>query len=93
MVKASPACKRAVLETVEALKKQGHECVEIESPISEFSLVFLHQKHTYRPLHAVFEAMCLFTGLTSADGYKTLTSHLGPDPRVSVFRHFIGVVV
>lgn len=29
----------------------------------------------------MFEAMCLFTGLTSADGYKTLTSHLGPDPR------------
>ncbi|TEB29057.1 amidase [Coprinellus micaceus] len=31
-VKASPACKRAVLETVEALKKQGHECVEISIP-------------------------------------------------------------
>ncbi|KLO17969.1 amidase signature enzyme [Schizopora paradoxa] len=62
MVKASPACKRAVIETVEALKRQGHECVEFESPI-------------------MFEAMCLFTGLTSADGYKTLSSHLGPDPR------------
>jgi len=26
--RASPACERAVMETVEALKKQGHECVE-----------------------------------------------------------------
>jgi amidase len=31
-VKASPACKRAVLETVEALRKQGHECVEFDLP-------------------------------------------------------------
>ena len=26
--RASPACRRAVSETVEALKKLGHECVE-----------------------------------------------------------------
>ncbi|ORY92559.1 amidase signature enzyme [Leucosporidium creatinivorum] len=26
--RASPACERAVLETVEALRKKGHECVE-----------------------------------------------------------------
>lgn len=31
-IKASPACKRAVLETIDALRKQGHECVEIEIP-------------------------------------------------------------
>lgn len=31
-IKASPACKRAVIETVEALRKQGHECVEISVP-------------------------------------------------------------
>lgn len=29
---ASPANRRAVLQTVEALKKQGHECVKIELP-------------------------------------------------------------
>ncbi|GAA5870709.1 hypothetical protein JCM1840_006781 [Sporobolomyces johnsonii] len=29
---ASPACERAVLETVEALRKQGHECVEFTPP-------------------------------------------------------------
>jgi Asp-tRNA(Asn)/Glu-tRNA(Gln) amidotransferase A subunit family amidase len=31
-VKGSPACHRAVLETVEALRKAGHECFEIDSP-------------------------------------------------------------
>jgi len=24
----------------------------------------------------------IFVGLTSADGYKTMLSHLGPDPKV-----------
>jgi len=32
LVKASPACKRAVLETVEALRREGHECVEFSVP-------------------------------------------------------------
>ena len=27
----------------------------------------------------------IFAGLTSADGYKTMLSHLGPDPKVSKF--------
>ncbi|TBU43523.1 amidase signature domain-containing protein [Dichomitus squalens] len=31
-VKASPACQRAVLKAVEALRKAGHECVEFEFP-------------------------------------------------------------
>jgi len=39
-VKASPACKRAVLETVEALRRQGHECVEIEIPSGEPKFFF-----------------------------------------------------
>ncbi|KAJ4477352.1 amidase signature domain-containing protein [Lentinula aciculospora] len=30
--KASPAAARAVMETVQALKRQGHECLEIELP-------------------------------------------------------------
>ncbi|GAA6007776.1 hypothetical protein JCM10207_004870 [Rhodosporidiobolus poonsookiae] len=29
---ASPACERAVLETVDALRRQGHECIEFEPP-------------------------------------------------------------
>ncbi|KAI0027805.1 amidase signature domain-containing protein [Vararia minispora EC-137] len=31
-IKASPACKRAVLETVEALRSQGHECIDFRVP-------------------------------------------------------------
>jgi Asp-tRNA(Asn)/Glu-tRNA(Gln) amidotransferase A subunit family amidase len=32
LVKASPACKRAVLETAGALRREGHECVEFDVP-------------------------------------------------------------
>ncbi|KAH9057421.1 amidase [Lactarius vividus] len=64
VVKGSPACHRAVLETVEALRKAGHECVEINPP-------------------NVSRALQLFTGITSADGYEKLTSHLGPDKQES----------
>ncbi|KDQ61771.1 hypothetical protein JAAARDRAFT_31250 [Jaapia argillacea MUCL 33604] len=63
-VKASPANKRAVLETVAALRAKGHECVEIEVPLPS-------------------KAMEIFISLTAADGYKTLLSHLGPDPQES----------
>lgn len=61
-VKASPACKRAVLETVEALRKEGHECVEVALPSAS-------------------EAFNIFVSLTSSDGFKTMLSHLGSDPR------------
>ncbi|KAH9057420.1 amidase [Lactarius vividus] len=64
VVKGSPACQRAVLETVQALRAVGHECVEIDSPDSN-------------------QALLLFGGLTSADGYETMMSHLGPDKRES----------
>ncbi|KAF8639100.1 hypothetical protein AX17_001743 [Amanita inopinata Kibby_2008] len=61
-VKASPACQRAVLETVEALRSQGHECIEVEIPDAT-------------------RAFEIFVGLTSSDGYRTMLSHLGPDPK------------
>ncbi|PPQ65493.1 hypothetical protein CVT26_000133 [Gymnopilus dilepis] len=61
-IKASPACRRAVLETVEALQAAGHECVEFELPDPTI------------PYH-------LFPAITSADGYKTMLSHLGPDKK------------
>ena len=32
LVKGSPACHRAVLETLEALRNAGHECIEIDPP-------------------------------------------------------------
>ncbi|KAF9041041.1 amidase signature enzyme [Hymenopellis radicata] len=60
-IKASPANKRAVLETVDALRKKGHECVEFTPP-------------------GAHEALVVFLALTSADSYKKMLSHLGPDP-------------
>lgn len=38
VVKGSPACHRAVLESVEALRKAGHECVEIGAPDGAYTL-------------------------------------------------------
>lgn len=63
--RASPAVQRAVQETVDALTKEGHECVEFAVP-------------------DMMEMARIFVALTSADKYHTLTSHLGPDPRVRV---------
>ncbi|KAF9453524.1 amidase signature enzyme [Macrolepiota fuliginosa MF-IS2] len=66
-VKASPACKRAVLDAVKALQQQGHECVEIEIPSAP-------------------KAFYIFAGLSSADGYRTMFSHIGPDPMEPAIR-------
>ncbi|EKM81874.1 hypothetical protein AGABI1DRAFT_112104 [Agaricus bisporus var. burnettii JB137-S8] len=66
-VKTSPACRRAVLESIEALRRQGHECIEIEIP-------------------SVLESFRIFAGLTSADAYRTILSHLGPDPMEPALR-------
>ena len=38
LVKASPACKRAVLETVGALRREGHDCVEFDVPSRKASI-------------------------------------------------------
>ncbi|KAH7868391.1 amidase signature domain-containing protein [Lentinula edodes] len=59
--KASPAAARAVMETVEALKAQDHECIEIEIP-------------------DVSDSLEIYLALVSADGYKRMTSPIGPDP-------------
>lgn len=37
IARITPACRRAVSETVEALRRQGHECVEFEIPSRAFS--------------------------------------------------------
>uniref|UniRef100_A0A8H7XRN7 amidase n=1 Tax=Psilocybe cubensis TaxID=181762 RepID=A0A8H7XRN7_PSICU len=71
-IKASPACKRAVLETVEALRAAGHECVEFELP--DVNL-------TRNPTPVAHVAFNLFAAITSADGYKSMLSHLGPDEK------------
>lgn len=60
-MKASPACVRAVLESVQVLEKAGHEVIQFDPP-------------------DVSEALKIFAGLTSSDGYKTLLGNLGDDP-------------
>jgi amidase len=79
-VKGSPACHRAVLETVDALRKEGHECVQIDPPDCACKGNFLMAELKF--LVSAAQALRLFTGITSADGYKKLTEHLGPDKRV-----------
>ncbi|CAE6451957.1 unnamed protein product [Rhizoctonia solani] len=59
-VRASPACQRAVIESVEALKGKGHTVEEITPP-------------------DMAELLKLFVELSSADGYKTMLSHLQSD--------------
>ncbi|WVR06063.1 hypothetical protein IAU60_003091 [Kwoniella sp. DSM 27419] len=67
LLKTSPACVRAVEESVAKLKSAGHEVVYFDPP-------------------DVSEAMKIFVGLTSADGYKTLLSNIGNDPMESSMR-------
>lgn len=38
MIETSPVCKRVVLETVSALRKQGHECIEFTSPLNRAAM-------------------------------------------------------
>jgi hypothetical protein len=80
-IKASPSCQRAVLETVEALRRAGHECIEFEVPAGHCFTHIVSKIITY-PGTIVEVALKVFVGLTSADGYKTMLSHLGPDPKV-----------
>lgn len=35
-IKTSPACVRAVTQTVEALRKQGHECIEFDPFLGQY---------------------------------------------------------
>lgn len=80
LVKASPANRRAVLETVAALERQGHDCVEFEVP--ERASGPTTATRLSSNLIVASCALEIFVGLTSADGYKKITSHLGPDPQV-----------
>lgn len=41
MVETSPACQRAVLETIAALEKQGHECIEFTPHLCTISILVL----------------------------------------------------
>lgn len=41
MAQITPACHRAVSETVKALRKQGHECIEFELPSRVFLTCYM----------------------------------------------------
>ena len=43
---------------------------------------FYHRASKAEFLVLAGQALRLFTGITSADGYKKLTEHLGPDKKV-----------
>ncbi|KAL4068640.1 amidase signature domain-containing protein [Scleroderma yunnanense] len=62
LVQASPANVRAIQETVDALRKAGHECVEFSTSLST-------------------DAMEIFVGLVTSDGYKKMLSYLQGDPQ------------
>ena len=79
-IKTSPACARAVLETVDALRKAGHDCVEFEFPGGTIPSI---PSYTQPNSTLIASTACdIFIALTSADGYKTMLSHLGPDKKV-----------
>ncbi|WWC58801.1 uncharacterized protein I303_101345 [Kwoniella dejecticola CBS 10117] len=67
LIKTSPACVRAVEESVRKLREAGHEVVEFHPP-------------------NIAEALKVFAGLTSSDGYKTLLGNIGSDPMESSMR-------
>lgn len=81
MIESSPVCKRAVLETVSALRKQGHECIEFTSPLSTPSILSSFSVLTF---YQDASAMEVFLGLASSDGYKKMLSHLDSDPMASL---------
>ena len=63
-VKSSPAVRRSVFETIDKLRAEGHECIDVGPVDSE-------------------TATEIFVALSSSDGFETLFSPLGSDPRVS----------
>lgn len=67
IVKASPASKRAVLETVEALKKQGHECIEFEPTLGTYlrvcNLVAYNGVYIIRSIQYVLQSSDRYTDI------------------------------
>jgi len=81
MARTTPACCRAVSETVEALRKHGHECVEFELPFRALPTC---------PSCVLDDSLCataekaseVFIALSSASGNKDFLKNKGPDPTV-----------
>ncbi|KNZ57250.1 hypothetical protein VP01_21g2 [Puccinia sorghi] len=76
LIQASSPCQRAVLETVEALKLAGYECVEID--VTRLDSKACLEADTCHQ-NVVLEGLVLYVGLSSADGYHTMLSHVASD--------------
>ena len=81
MARVTPACRRAVSETVEALRRQGYECVEFELPSRAFSTRVMRfgLLNLYVAAEKASEA---FIALSSAFGSKDFFKNKGSDPTV-----------
>ncbi|GAA5874603.1 hypothetical protein JCM3774_004658 [Rhodotorula dairenensis] len=84
---ASPACERAVMETVEALRKAGHEVIEFEPTPGKSAIgsghtrdSFLCARLTATCRSAAAESLEYFIALASAGCYEILLSFLKDDP-------------
>jgi hypothetical protein len=68
---------------VDALRKEGHECVEFELPngIEQLTISFPRLLLTLGHF-SVEEALRIMTALMSSDSYRKMTSNLGSDPMV-----------
>ena len=78
------ACKRAILETIEALRKEGHECVEFDVPSRK--ALSSRLRHLARlEIQKVARCTETFAALTSSDGYQSARNEIGSDPVVNDF--------
>lgn len=80
MVQSSPANVRAVQETIDALRSQGHECVEFVPSLSMLNALVFGLAHDLGRVGE--DAMATFVALTSADGYKRMLATIESDPTV-----------
>ena len=80
MAQITPACSRAVSETVEALRKQGHECVEFELPSRTSPHVPVMRLGLLTLCATAEKASEVFIALASAFGNKDFFRNKGPDP-------------
>ena len=75
-----------MLETVEALRREGHECVEFAVPEREFLAIHRMLTDRLRQRGAANKPIDHFIQLTSADGNKTLFEPIGYDDPVGYQR-------
>lgn len=83
----TPACSRALSETIEALREQGHECVEFKLPSRELRAC-LSRFRVPHHVTAAEKASEAFIALLSAQGDKSFFENKGSDPTVRNIKGF-----